>query len=89
MRRPLTGMWKAWKGACEVKALGFWAESRESQGTGIRPGLHLIIDLTVRETWVKGIDRETDLERLGASFIEMERREGMAVGEGCRLVGSH
>lgn len=29
-----------------------------------------------------GIDRETDLERLGASFIEMERRAGIAVAGG-------
>lgn len=61
---------------------GLGRESRESQGPGTRPGLHLIIDFTVRETWVMGIDRETDLERLGASFIEMERREGIAVGGG-------
>lgn len=34
-----------------------------------------------------GIYRDADLKRLGPSFTEKEGREGIAVGEGCRLVG--
>ena len=44
-------------------------------------GLHLISGSTFRVICVIGIAQETGLESLEVMFIEIERREGITVGE--------